>query len=626
MRSTSNPPSAVPPSLEAVELQTGIFENARDYRAWTVSVLVHGLILFGLAVMTRMTMAPAEAVVISSVLDDEEAVDFKFDPLPVQHLGDETTFDTSNPSQASSIQVDDNQQDELKIKLEETVFTPNAPPIVQISDSSQSDVLDAVETSGSTERPGGVTGAIDILTREIAASLRERKTLVIWLFDASLSLKARREAIAKRFKNIYEQLDQLNAGTEAALKTAIVGFGAQTQILTRKPVDDIQKMVQAVHEIVPDESGSENVFSAVRTVTKRWKSYRKKEKYNVMIIVVTDERGDDYARVEEVIHSAKSFAKVYCIGNESPFGREHRYVPWQMKDGSMRRLPVDRGPETLRLERLQLPFWGTTPGALAQLPSGFGPYALTRLCVETSGLYLIVEQSPVEFERDRMLNYQPDYRAIRLHDRDLAKNQAKQALVRAAQLNPFPEFRQPRLRFRADSNNVLSQQISEAQKPMALLDNYLGQILSVLERGEKGRRKLKERRWQVSYDLAVGRVLAMRARAYGYNAILAEMKTDPKSFQDPKNNQWRLTASADTEQLAAETKNLAAQAVRYLKRVVDEHPSTPWALVAKHELSQPMGWQWQEAWMPIPKPSPRPPPPRSKPHRPAPQPLPPPQH
>jgi hypothetical protein len=32
----------------------------------------------------------------------------------------------------------------------------------------------------------------------------------------------------------------------------------------------------------------------------------------------------------------------------------------------------------------------------------------------------------------------------------------------------------------------------------------------------------------------------------------------------------------------------------YLKRVMDEHPETPWAFIAELELSTPMGWEWQE--------------------------------
>ena len=35
----------------------------------------------------------------------------------------------------------------------------------------------------------------------------------------------------------------------------------------------------------------------------------------------------------------------------------------------------------------------------------------------------------------------------------------------------------------------------------------------------------------------------------------------------------------------------------YLKRVIDEHPHTPWALLAEYELSTEMGWEWKEGRM-----------------------------
>ena len=74
-------------------------------------------------------------------------------------------------------------------------------------------------TGSSTENVagegGGVGAAIDRLTWEIKSALRERKTTVVWLFDQSLSLKDRRDAIAERFEMVYRQLESLD---EAGVK------------------------------------------------------------------------------------------------------------------------------------------------------------------------------------------------------------------------------------------------------------------------------------------------------------------------------------------------------------------------------------------------------------------------
>ncbi|MGV2341563.1 MAG UNVERIFIED_CONTAM: hypothetical protein LVR18_48875 [Planctomycetaceae bacterium] len=43
------------------------------------------------------------------------------------------------------------------------------------------------------------------------------------------------------------------------------------------------------------------------------------------------------------------------------------------------------------------------------------------------------------------------------------------------------------------------------------------------------------------------------------------------------------------------------KAIVYLNRVIDEHPDTPWAFLAKMELSDPLGWQWRESQMEVPQ-------------------------
>ena len=40
----------------------------------------------------------------------------------------------------------------------------------------------------------------------------------------------------------------------------------------------------------------------------------------------------------------------------------------------------------------------------------------------------------------------------------------------------------------------------------------------------------------------------------------------------------------------------------YLQRVVDEHPDTPWAHLAKLELDTPIGWKWVESYTEPPRP------------------------
>ena len=55
-----------------------------------------------------------------------------------------------------------------------------------------------------------------------------------------------------------------------------------------------------------------------------------------------------------------------------------------------------------------------------RLSAGYGPYALTRLCAETGGVFFVADQGSIRFDSDVMRDYQPDYRPVRdyIKDRD----------------------------------------------------------------------------------------------------------------------------------------------------------------------------------------------------------------
>lgn len=82
-----------------------------------------------------------------------------------------------------------------EIRLQQAMVVPQEAPLVALLTTTGSAV---------TENRGGTVGAIDRITREIAASLKENRTQVMWLFDASLSLKRRREEIADHFERVYQ--------------------------------------------------------------------------------------------------------------------------------------------------------------------------------------------------------------------------------------------------------------------------------------------------------------------------------------------------------------------------------------------------------------------------------------
>jgi hypothetical protein len=437
------------------------------------------------------------------------------------------------------------------------------------------------------------------MTYEVINSLKERETLVVWLFDESGSLASRRSEIADRFENIYGQLDSLKAERNSPLKTAIVGFGKDIHFYTPEPIADIGKAVNLVRGIKDDDSGKEMAFTAVGQVVNKWKKkfrFTARNKHNCMIVLVTDERGDDFEHLETVAAMcSKTGFRVYCIGNSSPFGREKGYVRYKYSDGYEVDVPVDQGPESVRMEVLDLPYWGARGVDSGRISSGLGPYALTRLCAETGGLYLIAQDSRgKQFDVALMKDYLPDYRPMRFYEKDVSGNSTKMALLRAAEGTRLTRVRAPLTRFRADTDNALRIEATEAQKSVAILGQRVTEIVTQLEAGEKERDKLKEPRWQAAYDLAMGRALALQARAIGYNMMLAQMKVAPKTFEKEGNNTWTMVASGEV-QTGPMIRKIVARATEYLSRVVDDHQGTPWAYLAELELERQMGWAWRES-------------------------------
>ncbi len=586
--------------------------NFEQIKAWSASFVVHAGLLLAFASITHVTIEQTQMFLVHSKMEKQEKEpefefqEFKFSTEASDQIGGQNDLGTTGSSLAATMHVGEALPETVvEREIRDDYFKVDIPTSIPVFQPSNAELTEMITVAGQTERVGGVKGAMDRLAFEIAGSLKDKPTLVIWLFDASLSLEKRRNAIADRIKQVYDQLGLMKVGSEGALKTAAVYYGHNVELMTPDPLDTdkIDNLLKAIKAIPPDESGAEKVFTAAELAINRWMPYKTKQRRNILTIVVTDERGDDISKLESVIDTTRRFGiKVYCVGNASMFGKQKGYIEWTYPDGFQEELEVDQGPESFYAEQLDLPFWGSKNLPLERLSAAQGPYALARLCNESGGIYMITDESRAAYDFDPavMRSYQPDYRPVEIIRNEVEKNPAKMALIAAINASSVERIEAPAVAFRADRDEILRTELTEAQKPLAVLDYRLGQMLGALEQGVKFRDTIKEPRWQASFDLALGRALAIRARAYGYNVMLAEMKSSPKTFSDKKFNQWRLVPSEQIES-GPQVKKLADTSRQYLQRVIDEHAGTPWAMIAKHELSQPLGWEWKEGIMIIPE-------------------------
>lgn len=591
----------------------------RDLPAWGASLLINGTVLLSCHFIAMKVASPKPATEVVSVMDEVvEAESVFLDAVVNDQVGQDGETLAMAPSAAaagvsfSGSGTSGAAAQPLQQAVEEIV-NPVIPQLVSsdIALPENTDLtMSLVASAGSggvTDKVGsGATGVMDRLTFEITQSIKERQTLVIWLFDASGSMKERRNEIVKRFSTVYKQLDQQRATD--GLYTAVLSYGEKVNFLTPEPVKEVGPLIELVEKIPDDTSGKEVVFEAVGKSVEKWRTFRKNEgAWNKLVFIVTDERGDDAEQhLESVIALCKrAKTRVFTVGNAAIFGKQKGYVRWVYEDGVEDYIPVDQGPESAYPEGLQLPSWGEgSDWRLNQMSASYGPYALTRLSAETGGMYLISEESRGEvFDKEIMRNYSPDYRPLRQAEEDIRKNGAKTALVTTANMTydergGIRNLPVPVMVFAAYNDNLLRQEIIEAQRPVAVVDAEIKRLLTSLESAEKERDKIREPRWRAAFDLGMGQLLALRSRYFGYNNMLAAMRSSPKPFTQPNSNEWRIVPSRSVD--SVDVRKIAEKAKKYLQRVVDEHPGTPWAKLAESELRLDMGWSWQEAARPVP--------------------------
>ncbi|HEV7280624.1 MAG TPA: vWA domain-containing protein [Pirellulaceae bacterium] len=614
-----------------------------DAPTWIVSMLFHMALLLGLAAIPSELVEPEpELMIVSQPIEEEEQLieipDFAFDPFERELIG-ANGDELANTVAESLAPMLDETFVEPTVDLAITTLEPLSEVNVRVEKAAAHSYSDTVVVKGDAGSTAtAAAGAIDRITHEIMLSLDQRKTHVVWLFDQTASLETAREVFVERLEKIYEELGVIEAaGAEqfakhdtSPLTTSVIGFGNTVNLYTPEPTDNLSEIVAAVRNMPKDGTGVERVFGALYEAANKFKHYRLQDggrdpKRNVMLIVLTDEAGSDAATgLEETVKVCRRYSMpVYVIGVPAPFGRKETYVkyvdPDPAYDQSPQFLPIDQGPESMEPEGIRLSFGARRGEEEPIVDSGFGPFALTRLCYETGGIYFTVHPNRnvnravsrretdefaahLEhfFDPNVMRKYRPDYVSRDEYMRRVQSSQMRSALIQAARLTWLESIEQPTLTFvkRDEADFVVA--LTNAQRESAKFSPKIDQLYQLLRMGEADREKETSPRWQAGFDLAYGRVLAAKVRTETMNAMLAEAKRGLKP-KDPKSNTWTLTPSDEVtvdSQLAA----AAEKAKTLLTRVAKDHDGTPWALMAEKDLALPLGWTWEESYTAPPAP------------------------
>ena len=575
-----------------------------------LSLMTHLAILVAFASITYTINAPAQptirAELAGAALPDMSKVD---DTTAIAATDGATTMEATAGSFAPSVSavIVTNPSTET-IPLEAIKPESRSAARVILPTATRLDQAVSIRGSGS-EHVGGVEGAVDRLAIETLRQLERGPTLVVWAFDASGSLVAERERLSKHIQQVYNHIreyDRDGRTSQDGLLTLVAAFGQDRRLMTSEPTADPQSIASAINAVPLDESGFESTFTTVAEIARRWGKFKHDGKaYNVMTIVVTDEVGDDQDKLEDAIRAANAAKMpVYVLGSPALFGRADGHMDYKHpKTGQVyHNLPVTQGPESVAIEQVRIPFWYDGP-QYDVMDAGFGPYALSRLAGATGGIYFVTRMGPnrLTFDPAGMREYKPDWvsKAQYLAAVDPATHPIRYAVMQAGLMTQQNLPGQPGLTFPAVESPQFKADMERNQITVARIAFTVDQAPAPISQAAKFRDRETSRRWQAHYDLARGRLLAMKLRCYEYNWACAKMKKDAPKFSQPGSNAWRLVP--DTEVHYSDKAAAAANEARtLLQRVINDHPGTPWAVLAERELKDPFGFKWVEANVPPP--------------------------
>lgn len=609
----------------------------RDTPAWLVSMVVHVIVILALSLCIIPPESAPTAVLTINQSDENEP--------ELQHK-DFVEIESEYPDPGEDTEVLTEGLFDCQLPLDtpaplDVVDLPTVEaPLPEVEDCDWKTMSQPLSRLESADGQGSVNlsirdagDALDYLTGVIRESMIQRPTTVCWVFDQSISLAGQRKEIAARLTNIATELDiALEGVSHHDLDHAVFAYGEKVAPFFAEPTAESRDVANAILSIPVDESGIENTFGAIYQAVKTVAGHSTQGKpRNIPVIVFTDEVGNDEKYADELatfLCRQRVPVPVYVVGVPAPFGRKKvpiRFVEYDIERfaGGEQWAEVDQGPETLFPEFLRI-----RSGAPEDEPmdSGFGPFSLAKLCSRTNGRYLCVhanrstagpvgETAPMAsrlrffFDPEVMRPYQPEYAAAERIQKNIEANKAKLALVTVANALDLEPMREQRWVFPKKNDAALVGLLSEAQRTAAVLAPRIDAIYRALDAGRGDRTKIREKRWQAAYDLAMGRVLAAKVRVDAYNQILANAKQGLR-FRNPKNDTWELSPSNDITNLDSTNAKNARQARALLEQVVAKHSGTPWALIAARELKVPLGYAWTEKFTNVnpPPPPPTPPP------------------
>lgn len=471
-------------------------------------------------------------------------------------------------------------------------------PISQISRALSTDLYGGGNFGGDPAfTVGDIDAALSQLTHEILAHLADHKLTVLWLLDESTSMRDDHKALAKHFDRVSSELSRFipaDKKAAGALNHALFGFGEKLDVLLDRPTTDVEVVRHAISKLPIDDTGTENTMRAIREAVTAFSRTVNKD-HKLLVVLATDESGDDGDEVEETLATLKKYnVPLYVLGRQSIFGYPFaRHVYEDKITGDTYYPTIRRGPETADIEIFQ---WDGLYGRLDEKPAGFGPWELARLARDSGGIYFILpteeslraRKNEKFFSIGQLKEYMPEYLGRSAYVQRRTESDLRRNLHQIVVDTAGADFRYRR-EFPIDAAAQVQAANEEGPKATQRL-NALLDIQKQIESLKKHRDREPMRRWRAHYDLMLAQVVVFQIKAYEYRALMAEIAQRPRAPSAPPtaNRAISFVVEHGSKGLApsSETAKKYAEATLLLNNVIAEYPNTPWAELAKDALTR----------------------------------------
>ncbi|MCH8829831.1 MAG: VWA domain-containing protein, partial [Planctomycetes bacterium] len=636
-------------------------KKKREITSFTISMVINISVLLILHFFIHLdAITIDELLAVDSITEEKKKPER---PKIVTRPKTPVTNYTETPGATSATIGGRSQTVKAQIKIQPQKYTNIAQPNFTPSDinlpSADQLGLDLGESEVRGDRQVLVRGygpALHLLARELIRMMKNDKLLVVWLFDESNSMKDDQKEIKEQLATVYQQLKivdtqaekigikkKVRRGTDKKksllsqiMLTSICSFGKFYHVETSyrnkpKPTSELKEIFDAIDRIPIDKTGAENMCAAVMQAINQHKRMAARAKRKLVLIIVSDESGDDGAgnTIDLVIRQAKMLkSPIYVLGRESVFGSLYAHVNWQQPEtGRWFYLPIRRGPETPFAELLQ--YDGFRRRYDSHM-SGFGPYEQVRLAAETGGIFFQLphEQADlndfddIKYKSYALREYFPDLSTRSKYALERDRSPFRQAIWKViGLLDPYNknnkglELPDPRYQsFSLQSAKTLPRLLRRG-KQITNLIVVMQRAIQLLEKVRPLRAKERSVRWRANYDLISAQLKWYQLRLFEYGIGMDQFVRTGiplRLLKNPKHNRFVIRENGRNLVLpdalnqkrfrisGEELKARQQMALKELAEVQKKHPETPWASRAVYEMKRAFGVTFTTYYQPPP--------------------------